>query len=99
MDDDFISYSLFTFVGGFVLYLIIGAVVREPGRHLRYKFIKLGKLKGMHVATILAAVGPPNAISTLGDGRTLRQWISTGFHISLAFTGNICDGVTHEYHA
>lgn len=97
MDGDFIPMLLMTFVGGFILYAITRVVVRAPGVSLQRKFRKLGKLKGQHIATICAAVGQPNARSVAGDGRIVCQWISTGYHISLIFTDNICDGVSHEF--
>lgn len=99
MDDDFIPMLLFTIVGGFVLYAITKAMVRAPGISLHRKFQKLGTLKGQHIATIIVAVGKPNSRSVAGDGRIVCQWISTGYHIALIFTDNICDEVTHEYAA
>jgi len=86
-------------IGGFVLYAITRAVVRIPGESLKRKFAKLGTLKGKHIAEIVAVAGNPNSRSGMADGRTLCQWIASGYHISLVFTENICDGVTHEFSA
>jgi hypothetical protein len=99
MDDDFIPMLLFTVVGGFILFAITKAVVRAPGASLQRKFQKLGTIKGQHIATIIAAVGQPNSRSVSGDGRVVCQWISSGYHIALIFTDNICDGITHEFAA
>lgn len=99
MDDSFILMLLCTFVGGFVLYAITKAVVRAPGASLQRRFQKLGKLKGQHIASIIAAVGQPNSRSVSADGRIVCQWISTGYHIALIFSDNVCDGVTHEFAA
>lgn len=63
------------------------------------KFADLGTLTGKTKAEILAVVGQPNSVSSVGDGKTLLQWQATGYHIALMFTGEICDGVTHEHSA
>ena len=99
MDDDFIPMLIGTLIGGFVLYAITKAFVRAPGAMMHRKFQKLGNLKGQHIASIIAAVGEPNSRSVAADGRVVCQWISTGYHIALIFTDNICDGITHEYAA
>jgi hypothetical protein len=83
-------------VGGLVLYAIISALVRVPGQNLGTKFVKLGQLKGKTKAEIVAAVGPPNAVSVAAGGKTLCQWMATGYHIALLFDDELCEGVTHE---
>ena len=95
MDLDFIPIL----IGGFILFAITAFVIKMPGRSLQRKFQKLGRLKGTHKDIILAAVGNPNAVSSMADGRTLCQWQATGYHIALIFNGPICEGVTHEYAA
>ena len=99
MDDAFIPMMFIIFVGGFLLYALTKAVVRAPGASLQRKFQKLGTIKGQHIATIIAAVGQPNSRSVAADGRIVCQWISSGYHIALIFTDNICDGITHEFAA
>jgi len=94
--DDFFDW-IPILIGGFILYAITRAVVRIPGASLRSKFAKLGVVKGRHISEIIAVVGHPNSRSSMADGRMLCQWMATGYHISLVFTGNICDGVTHEF--
>lgn len=65
------------------------------GRSLSLRFQKLGMLVGLTRAQITDAVGPPNAVSYLRSGELL-QWIVPGYHISLVFVDNICQGVHHE---
>lgn len=85
--------------GGFVVYIIIQALVKAGGRSLNAKFVALGILKGRTKAEIVAAVGPPSSISQTVDGQLL-QWIETGYHIALRFDRDeICLGVTHEFSA
>ena len=81
---------------GLGLYAIIAALVRVPGQNLSAKFVKLGQLKGRTKAEIVAAVGPPSSISVAAGGKTLCQWMATGYHVALLFDGEICEGVTHE---
>lgn len=90
------DFLIYTLIGGFILYAITGAIVRIPGKSMQGKFQDLGTLKGRTLHSIIAEVGPPNAKTMVGDGRILYQWITTGYHISLIFTGDVCDGVTHE---
>jgi rRNA maturation protein Nop10 len=99
MDDDFIPILIFTTIGGFVLYAIIGALVRAPGALQQHKFQNLGNLRGRTLNSIIAEVGPPNSRSAAAGGRILCQWIAPGHHIALIFTGDICDGISHEYAA
>jgi len=84
-------------VAGFVLFVIIMVLVRAPGQSLGARFVRLGQLKGMAKAEIIAAVGPPNSVSAVAGGKTLCQWMATGYHIALLFDGEICEGVTHEF--
>jgi len=84
---------------GLVLFAITSALVRAPGRNLGAKFVKLGQLKGKTKTEIIAAVGPPNSTSATTGGRTVCQWMATGYHIALLFDGEMCEGVTHEFSA
>lgn len=83
--------------GGLILYAIIDAVVKAPGRLLNQKFVSLGDMRGMSYADIEKVVGKPQSVSQMGDGGTLRQWISTGYHIALVFDENDkMVGISHE---
>lgn len=66
---------------------------------VKTKFANLGVIAGKTRSEIYAAVGPPNSISSIGPGKEVLQWQVTGYHIALIFTGDICDGVSHEYAA
>lgn len=73
------------------------ATPSNPGKALRAKFAHIGTLKGRTKDEIIAAVGSPSSVSAIKDGVTLLQWQSTGYHIALHFTGDRCNGVTHEH--
>jgi hypothetical protein len=72
-----------------------GWFVTLQGNELRRKFEALGELNGKTKLEIIAAVGPPIAISGATDGKTLCQWMKTGFHIALIFDEEICEGISH----
>ena len=75
---------------------INAAMQAESGNGLAQKFVALGTLKGKTEQEIIAAVGEPTARSAIGPEQRLLQWQKTNYHIALKFTGDVCDGVTHE---
>ena len=83
-------------LAGAVLFGVIGVAVKAPGNELARKFASAGTLTGKTAQEIVAIVGPPNSVSAIGGGRTLCQWMATGYHVALRFNGDICEGVTHE---
>lgn len=95
-------YYILPLIGGLVLYLIIHAAVKAPGTLLQTKFSMLtkdtnGTIAGKTLDEIVKACGQPNSVSAMGDGKTLRQWQSTGYHIALLFDENdVCLGVSSE---
>ena len=94
--DDFMEWILIA-AGGWIGYLIISALVRVPGASLNSKFVKLGTLTGKSLSEITRVVGPPSAVSAIGNGKTLRQWQETSYHIALIFDENdICEGISSE---
>ncbi len=94
--DEFLDWILIG-CGGLIGYMIINAIVRAPGASLNSKFVKLGTLKGKSLSEITRVVGPPNAVSSLGNGKKLRQWQETSYHIALVFDANdICEGISSE---
>jgi hypothetical protein len=88
----------------FVGFLVLGALmyggqlysVAKNGNDLAQKFAALGVVVGKSKPEILEAVGQPMSISAIGDNQVLLQWQAGGYHIALAFTGEVCDGITHE---
>ncbi|WP_308920595.1 hypothetical protein [Janthinobacterium sp. J1-1] len=66
---------------------------------VKKKFADMGVLTGKTKGEIYFAVGPPNSISVIGEGKEILQWQRTGYHIALIFTNGICDGISHEYSA
>jgi hypothetical protein len=96
-----ILITLFSILGGALIFLLIFYAVRAPGKKLNKIFVSLGTLKGLSYASIVAAAGAPNAISstTAKDGTPLKvcQWITTGYHIVLLFDpSDTCLGVSSE---
>lgn len=66
------------------------------------KFVKLGNIRGRPIAEIVKRVGPPNSISSTGNGQ-LYQWIKTSaffgsyhYAISVDAEGNAI-GYTHQF--
>jgi len=98
MDDDASTFLFIgPLIGGLILYAITRVLVRLPGVYIRRKFNKVGTLRGKSFHTIVAIVGSPTSRSVTGNGKTLYQWMATGYHIALLFDGDICEGVTHEF--
>lgn len=93
----YILYGVLPIIGGLILYAIIHVAVRYPGRRLNSKFVSLGTLKGKTYSQIVSVVGQESSRSSMVDGIILRQWITTGYHISLIFDeNNVCLGVEDE---
>jgi len=74
---------------------VISSSVAGPS--LQNKFVRMGTLAGKTKAQIISVAGQPNSISVLPGGKTLLQWMATGYHIALTFNGEICEGVSHEF--
>lgn len=95
-------YIIGPIIGGIILYLIIHVAVKAPGTLLQTKFSMLtkdtnGVIAGKTLEEIVKACGQPSAVSAMGDGKTLRQWQSTGYHIALLFDENdVCLGISNE---
>ena len=89
---EFFLISVLTTIGGIILYAIMGAIVKAPGNVLAVKFQSLGDMSGKSYEDIKKVVGVENSISTTvneaGEVIKIRQWISTGYHITLLFDGN-----------
>ena len=86
---EFALISVLTTIGGLILYAIIGAAVKAPGNLLATKFQSLGNMSGKTYEEIKKVVGVENSISSTvndaGEVIKIRQWISTGYHITLLF--------------
>ena len=90
-------YIILPFVGGLILFFLMGFIIRLNGVLLNKKFVDLGTLKGKKYSEIEKVVGKPNAVSTAKNGKIVRQWMRTGFHIALIFDENdVCEGVSHQ---
>ncbi len=90
---------IYPIIIGLLMYFFISWIVKEPGRSLQRKFVSLGNLVGKNKNEITSVAGLPNSISAASNGKTICQWMATGYHIALLFNGDICEGVTYEYRA
>jgi hypothetical protein len=86
-------------VGGIVAYLVVTRIIRSRGLSLERKFQRIGRPAGKTRTEIIAVVGKPSRASRLPGGQSLLQWIATGYHISLRFRGEVCDGIVLETNA
>lgn len=93
----------FMIVGGIVIGIlsiimfILQGIDSCSGEVLQNEFAKLGKLQGKTYNTIVNAVGYPNSITQMQNGRYLAQWIATGYHIALLFNRfDVCMGISSE---
>ena len=92
----YLLYSILPIIGGLILYAIISAGVRAPGRSLGNKFASLGNVQGKSYREIVAICGAPTSVSTVEGGK-LCQWMATGYHIALLFDADDkCLGISHE---
>ena len=84
--------------GSLILYAFIRAAVRAPGQALGKKFQSLGQMEGKSLDEICAVVGQPTSMSAVGNGKTLYQWMESGFHIAILFdTNKTFAGITSVY--
>lgn len=67
------------------------------------RLARLGNVRGRPRDEIVALLGPPNSISSTGDGGELLQWqkisaYSGSWHYALIFDRHgICGGITHQF--
>lgn len=82
-------------------YAIIHAATLAPGQSMAKKMQGLGNIMGRPLDEITAAIGPPNSVSatvTPDGGKTLRQWMASGYHVAMLFDADDkCMGITHEH--
>ncbi len=98
--------TILMFIGtsilGLIGYLIMSAFVKAPGKLLQQKFALLtkdtnGNIAGKTLDEIVKACGNPSSVAPMGNGTTLHQWMSTGYHLALLFDENdICLGISSE---
>jgi hypothetical protein len=94
---EYLGFFILPFLGGLILFLVIGAAVKSPGRALQKRFVSMGDMRGKAFTEISAVVGVPQSISAMPDGGKVAQWLSTGYHIALVFDEkDICQGISHQ---
>jgi hypothetical protein len=84
--------------GGILLAIFIYSyyLAQWSGRSLRTQFQCLGRLEGRTKDEIIRVVGQPSGSWTVGEGKTLLQWMTMGYHVALRFDGDRCEGITYE---
>ena len=79
-----------------VVSILLAVIYAVKSARLQNRFQRLGAVKGRALEEILRIAGEPSHRTRLGANRELLEWRRVGFHIALAFTDGLCDGVTHE---
>jgi len=87
MAKEILTQYLFTFGGGFLLYVLIKFIVRLPGRGLQLNFKSLGDMKEMDKSEIIKKCGSSQSIEYI-EGGSICVWNSPGYLISLVFDSN-----------
>jgi hypothetical protein len=68
----------------------------NSGRDLQLKVRALDDVTQHSYDAIVAKLGPPNGIATIGENR-LVQWAARGYHIAMTFTpSGECLGIDSE---
>jgi len=75
--------------------LLLALVYAAKAIRLRNRFRRLGPLQGRSMDHILEFAGKPNHRVRLAPDREVLEWRRVGFHIAVAFTDGVCDGVTY----
>jgi hypothetical protein len=76
-----------------VLSVMIAFICAVRSARLKHRFQRLAPLAGRSLDQIVKLVGKPGHRSRTGPNREILEWKRVGFHIALAFTDNVCDGV------
>ena len=100
---------IFSVIGFVVLAVVVvsiwraGSIQRRAVRAMdrrQLAFHKLGVLQGKAQQQIIAKVGPPNSIDSMGPNRQLLQWTNAtaegSLHIALSFENGVCVDVPHQ---
>jgi hypothetical protein len=80
---------------GLAASVLLALVYAAKSIRLRNRFRRLGALQGRSIEEVLKFAGPPNHRVRLAPDREVLEWRRVGFHIALAFTNGVCDGVTY----
>jgi hypothetical protein len=75
--------------------LLFALIYAAKSIRLRNRFRRLGPLQGRTLDEIVNVAGKPSHRSRLAPDREVLEWRRAGFHIALAFTHGVCDGVTY----
>jgi hypothetical protein len=73
--------------------LMIAFICAVRGARLKNRFARMNPLQGRGLDEILKLAGKPSHRSRTAPDRELLEWRRVGFHIALAFTNGVCDGI------
>lgn len=85
-----------------VAILLIAAVISygsgaAKGNNLRRGMRALGNVTRHTYDEVVSVLGPPNALSSVGSGIELAQWMSGGYHVAMSFgPDGKCLGIDSE---
>jgi hypothetical protein len=80
---------------GLVATLLLALVYASRSARLQNRFKRLGRLEGRALDEIVKFAGKPSYRARLAPNREVLEWRRIGFHIALAFTDDVCDGVEY----
>ena len=80
---------------GLVVSLLLALIYAARSARLRNRFKNLGALQGRTLDEIVKFAGKPSHRGRVAPDREVLEWRRVGFHIALAFTDGVCDGVTY----
>ena len=78
-----------------VLSVMVAFICAVRAARLKNRFQKLAPLEGRNLDELIRLAGKPSHRSRTAPNREILEWKRVGFHIALAFTNDICDGIIH----
>lgn len=83
-----------------VLLLLLAVYIHQGfATTLPQKFASLGTIAGRTKDEIFKVTGLPSSMSTADCGKVHCHWETSRYRITLIFSGEICEGVAHEWQA
>jgi hypothetical protein len=80
-----------------IVTLISYAGGASRGNSLRRGMIRLGDVTLHTYDEVVSVLGRPNALSSIGNGVELAQWMSGGYHVAMSFgPDGKCLGIDSE---
>ena len=80
---------------GVLVSVLLALIYAARTTRLRNRFRRLGSLQDRTLDEIVKFAGKPSHRARLDANREVLEWRRVGFHIAVAFTDGVCDGVTY----